>query len=144
MRRIAFTLLLSVALVGCSGDSPKHQVILPDDGAVRIPVSEIDDGAVHFYTVVHTGTNVNFLVRTDAKGNVHAHLDACYACYRYRKGFIVEDRKLVCIACRLEYDIGEEMWDYIGACAPISIHASVSRDHLVIDSAVLEKASRYF
>ena len=74
----------------------------------------------------------------------HAHLDACYACYRYKLGFVVEDAALVCIACRLEYRLEDEVWDYIGACAPISIHSSIEGDALVIDEAVLDRAARYF
>ena len=144
MYRLASLLLVSSALFGCTAGSPSHQIVLPEGGAVRIPITEVNDGAVHFFTFVHKGKNVNFLVRTDGTGATHAHLDACYACYRYRKGFTVEGRNLVCIACRLEYAISDEVWDYIGACAPITIHSSTSGEYLSIDSAILEKAGRYF
>ena len=58
--------------------------------------------------------------------------------------FVVEDASLVCIACRLEYRLEDEIWDYIGACAPIEIHSSLEGDALVIDEATLERAARYF
>ena len=83
-------------------------------------------------------------MRSDGHGEIHTHLDACYACYRYKRGFVVEGPNLVCIACRLEYAISDEVWDYIGACAPISIHSSLDGDQLVIDQSVIERAARYF
>ena len=60
------------------------------------------------------------------------YLDACHSCYKYKRGFVVEEPELVCIACRLAYRIEDEAWDYIGACAPISIHSSLEGDKLAI------------
>ena len=50
----------------------------------------------------------------------------------------------MCIACRLEYPIADEIWDFIGACAPIPIHSSLDEDAVVIPRKMIEKASRYF
>ena len=87
---------------------------------------------------------MNFLVRTDGIGALHVHLDACYSCYQYKRGFVVEEEDLVCIACRLEYPIADEIWDFICACAPIPIHSSLDEDAVVIPRKMIEKASRYF
>jgi uncharacterized membrane protein len=102
------------------------------------------DGEVHFFTFLHQGTRVNFLIRSDRNGIFRAHLDACYGCYQYKMGYLVEEDALVCRACRLEYPIADEEWDFIGACAPITLRASVDGDDLVIKRATLEKAARYF
>lgn len=143
--RAASTLATAVLMmVACSPTAPMHQPVESDGGAVRISLQEVSDGSVHFFTFIHRGKRVNFLVRTDGGGARHTHLDACYACYRYKQGFVVEDAALVCIACRLEYRLEDEIWDYIGACAPIEIHSSLQGDALVIDEAVLERAARYF
>ena len=72
------------------------------------------------------------------------YLDACHNCYKYKRGFVVEESELVCIACRLAYRIEDEVWDYIGACAPISIHSSLEGDSLAIPRNLLERAARYF
>ncbi len=130
--------------VGCGPAPPAHEVVEARDGEVRIALTEVGDGAVHFYTYDHDGTHVNFLVRTDGTGALQAHLDACYSCYQYRRGFVVEDDALVCIACRLEYAIADEVWDFIGACAPIAIHSEVDDHDLVIDRRLLDRAARYF
>jgi len=143
--RVSATIALGLlATAACTPAPPLHQVVEFDGDAVRIPFEEVSDGSVHFFTLVHHGKNVNFLVRTDGLGAQHAHLDACYACYRYKRGFVVEGEALVCIACRLEYLLEDEVWDYIGACAPISIHSSVEGDQLVIDESILVRAARYF
>lgn len=144
MRRVIPTLLLALFAGACSQKPPIHQPVGLDRGDIRIPLSAVADGRVHFFSFEHDGKNVNFLVRSDGDATIHTHLDACYACYRYKRGFVVEGPNLVCIACRLEYAISDEVWDYIGACAPISIHSSLEGDQLVIDRSVIERAARYF
>ena len=129
---------------GCAPEPPEHQLVQCDGDTMLIPRTAVEDGKVHFFTFYHDGRRVNFLVRTDGKGALHAHLDACHSCYRYKRGFVVEDGELVCIACRLAYRIDDEVWDYIGACAPISIHSQLEGDHLVIPRKLLERAARYF
>jgi len=137
-------LLLAVSLLGCGSEAPVHQAVTAEAGVVRLPLDALTDGEVHFFTYKDGGKNVNFLVRTDGRGRLHTHLDACYSCYRYRRGFVVEEGELLCIACRLTYPIEDEVWDFIGACAPIPIPSRVEDGGLVIDRAVLERASRYF
>lgn len=136
--------LALVLLIGCGPGRPEHTIVHDDNGVVLIPRSDVEDGSVHFYSYPAGGTTVDFLVRTDGRGALHVHLDACYSCYQYKRGYVVEDRDLVCIACRLEYPIAEEVWDFIGACAPIPIHSAVVGDSLVIERSMLVKAARYF
>jgi len=144
MRLLIPTMLLALIVGACSQKPPIHEIVALDGGGIRIPRTTVADGGVHFFTFEHDGKNVNFLVRSDGDGTIHTHLDACYACYRYKRGFVVEGPNLVCIACRLEYAISDEVWDYIGACAPISIHSSIDGDQLVIDQSIIERAARYF
>lgn len=144
MRAPATVLLIFLVTAACSPTPPLHHVVEVEADAIRIPLREVSDNDVHFFTFIHNGKNVNFLVRTDGLGAHHAHLDACYACYQYKRGFVVEDSAIVCIACRLEYRLEDEIWDYIGACAPISIHSSLEGNELVIEQSILERAARYF
>lgn len=142
-------LLLAAALpAGCGPRAPEHELVQAQGEVVRIPRRLVEDGQVHFFTFEqggeHGGKRVSFLVRTDGRGALHAHLDACYSCYRYRRGFVVEGSDLVCIACRLAYPIEDEVWDFIGACAPIPVPFALEGDSLVIRRVVLEKAGRYF
>jgi len=140
----ALALAWALALAGCGPELPDHQVVTADGHVVRIPRVEVDDGQVHFFTYTTGGTQVDFLVRTDGTGALQAHLDACFSCYRYGMGFVVEEGSLVCRACRYEYAIEDEVWELIGACAPISIRSTPEGDDLVIERAVLDKAAKYF
>jgi uncharacterized membrane protein len=131
-------------LTACGRQPPVHEIVEADGRYVRLALAQVADGEVHFFTFFAEGTRVNFLVRTDSTGALQAHLDACYGCYQYRMGYVVEDENLVCRACRLEYPIGDEVWDFIGACAPIALGSALDGDDLVIERRVLERAARYF
>jgi len=146
MRPVARGPLLALALLAsaCSPSPPRHPLVVAEDGAVRIPASEVTPETVLFRTFEHEGKNVNFLVRRDRRGAIRVHLDACHSCWRYRRGFVVEHQALVCIACRLAYRLEDETWDFIGACAPIPIAFNVAGGEVVVRSAVLERAARFF
>lgn len=134
----------AILVAACDRLPPEHDIVETGTQHVRIARSEVADGEVHFYTYRYQGKRVNFLVRTDGTGQLKTHLDACYGCYRYRRGFLVEGKYLVCRACRFEYSIEDEVWDYKGACAPISIHSALDGDDLIIERSHLERAARYF
>ena len=146
MRRGAASawLMTGWLLAACGPGGPEHRVVHDDGKVVRIARAEVEDGRVHFYSYPAAGTNVDFLVRSDGRGALHVHLDACYSCYQYKRGYAVENDDLVCIACRLEYPIADEVWDFIGACAPIPIHSTLVGDSVVIERSMLVKAARYF
>lgn len=140
----AAVLLVTMATTACGPGRPDHRVVSDIGDVVRIPRAEVEDGKVHFFSYSAGGTNVDFLVRTDGRGALHVHLDACYSCYQYKRGYVVEGGDLVCVACRLEYPIANEVWDFIGACAPIPIHSSIDANNVVIQRSMLVKAARYF
>ncbi len=106
-------LLLSA---GCTKQAPEHPPVTPEGDVIKIPVNAVNDGGVHFYTYKYEEKNINFFVRTNGKGKLHAHYDACYSCYKYKMGFRVEGSEILCIACNLKYSLNDEMWDYIGPC----------------------------
>jgi len=136
--------LLATVAGACAPTPPLHETVGAEGGEVRLALARLGDGDVHFFSYRDGDRQVNFLVRTDGSGHLQTHLDACFSCYRYKRGFIVEDDEVVCIACRLSYRIDDETWDYIGACAPIPLRSKVDDDHLVIKKAALERAARYF
>lgn len=142
--RLLPLVLLLIIGCGCGRSAPEHREVLADKGLIRLQRAMVDDGGVHFFTFVHDGRNVNFLIRTDGNGKLHSHLDACYSCFKYKLGYVVEKRSVVCIACRLAYRIDDEFWDYIGACAPIPIQHVIEGEFVAIEVGRLEQAARYF
>jgi len=131
-------------LVGCSRKAPEHRVVFPEGDWVKIPLSAVNDGGVHFYTYRWEGKNINFFVRTDGGGRLQAHFDACYSCFKYKLGYVREDDRVVCIACRIGYRLEDIVWDYIGACAPISLGSRIAGERLAIRRALLEKGKKFF
>jgi len=133
-----------LVLIGCTRQAPEHPIVIADGDAVRIPLKEVDDGGVHFYTYKPEEKNINFLVRTDGKGRLHTHFDACYSCYKYKMGYKVDGVNILCIACALKFSLAEEAWDFIGPCAPINLKNAIKDNFLVVDVSRLEKGKRLF
>jgi len=142
--RRAAPLLAIAILLACGPKPPAHEVVRSEGRVLRLAHSVVADGKVHFFTFEHDGKEIDFLVRTDGRGRLHAHLDACFSCYHYHLGFVVVASDLLCIACRYTYPITEEVWDFQGACAPIPIPFDLEGEWLVIERRALERAARFF
>ena len=137
-------LLALLALAACSRQAPEHQVVLPKDDRVNIALETVNDGGVYFFTYKWEGKNINFFVRTDGTGQLQTHFDACYSCFKYKLGYVWEKDEVVCIACRIGYRLEDVVWDYVGACAPISFKSRTSGQYLVIRRVLLEKGKKFF
>ena len=131
-------------LIACSRQAPQYQIVVPEGDAVRIALEMINDGEVHFFTYQSEGKNINFFVRSDGTGRLQTHFDACYSCYKYKLGYVREDNQMVCIACRIGYDLDQTVWDYVGACAPILLNSRISDKQLIIRLTRLEKGKKLF
>ncbi len=141
----SIALWLAVAMLTCCGrQAPEHPVVVSHGGEVSIPLKGINDGGVHFFTFNHEGKNINFFVRTDGTGKLQAHFDACYSCYKYKLGYVHEGNQVVCIACRIGYNLADVVWDYIGACAPINLKSRIAGQYMLIKRTWLEKGERFF
>lgn len=141
---ILLFLLSALGPAGCSHNAPEHQVVVAEQDAVRIPLGNLADGGVHFFTYKHEGKNINFFVRTDGTGKLRTHFDACHSCFKYKLGYVWEKDRVICTACRVGYNLEDSVWDYVGACAPISLQSRVAGDFLLIARARLEKGKRLF
>ena len=131
-------------LSGCERQAPEHPVVVSNGDRVRIQLAMVNNGGVHFFTYKHSGKNINFFVRTDGSGALQAHFDACYSCFKYKLGYVHEGNEVVCIACRIGYNLADVVWDYVGACAPIILKSGIAGNHLVIERSRLEKGKRFF
>lgn len=146
MRYLSFIILFVFStFCGCSADKvPEYSRVVADGDYVRLSLSEVDDGEVHFYTYKLGDKNVNFLVRTDGNGKLHTHLDACYSCFKYKRGYFVEDTDLVCWACRYRYAVADEVWEFIQACTPITLKNTNKGGQLLIKVSRLQRAGKFF
>ena len=143
-KKMLILLLALPFMAGCQRQAPEHPVVVPAADRVNIPLTTIDNGGVHFFTYKHREKNINFFVRTDGSGKLQAHFDACYSCFKYKLGYVREANQVVCIACRIGYNLDDVVWDYVGACAPINLKSRIAGNHLVIKRSRLEKGERFF
>ena len=144
-----FLSIVAVACVlflqtGCGPKAPEHQLVVPEGDWVNISLEAVDDGDVHFFTYKWQGKNINFFVRTDGAGRLHAHFDACYSCFKYKLGYVREGSQAVCIACRIGYDLDDAVWDYVGACAPITLNSRIAGSRLAIRRSWIERGGKFF
>jgi uncharacterized membrane protein len=138
-------LLLSVSslLYGCSNLPAEHTVIRASQGEVRIPVKDVNDGKVHFYTYKASGKRINFFVRTDGTGKLSTYFDACYTCYKHKKGYRCEGTDIVCNECNLRFKLAEEKWVHEG-CSPINLTSRREGENIIIRTDDIEKGGRLF
>jgi uncharacterized membrane protein len=111
---------------------------------IVIPLDEVSDGKAHFYTYARGGRQINFFVRTDAKGTVSAYFDACYTCYKQKKGYRQEGPDLVCNECDMKFGLAEEKWQDKSGCDPILLKSTIHGSNLIIDTRVIEKGVKLF
>jgi uncharacterized membrane protein len=140
-----FPVLFVLLLCGGCGKQPaEHKVVAPRDGAIRIPVNEVHDGKVHFFTYKKSGKRINFFIRTDGKDNLSSCFDACFTCFKHKKGYREEGTDLVCNECSLKFRLADERWDNSGGCSPIALKSRIEKNELVIMTADLEKGQKLF
>jgi uncharacterized membrane protein len=136
-------LICSSLLISCSERATEHHVVNATNGEIRLAISEFRDGKAHFFTYKKSGRNINFFVRTDGAGNLSTHFDACYTCYKKKKGYRQEGTDLVCNECNLRFRLADEKWLHEG-CSPIPLASRRDNGFIVIKAADLEEGERLF
>jgi high-affinity iron transporter len=109
------------------------------DNMVRIPLSELSDSSLHFYTAEANGTVIRFLVIHKTDGDYGTALDGCQICGF--AGYRQEGQNVICRNCGAAIyipSIGES-----GGCNPIGVKSKVEGGEVVVDlSALAEAASK--
>jgi uncharacterized membrane protein len=114
---------------------PTAQAIDPVGGIVRVPVGQVQDGALHLFTVSRGSQSLRFMIVKKPNGWGVA-LDACRICGA--EGYRQDGQNVVCRHCASAIfipSIGDQ-----GGCNPIGVPARVEGGDIVIDiSALAEK-----
>ena len=114
-------------------------VLVARDNQVRIPLSELTDQSLHFYTVDVDGTVIRFLVIHQTNGDYATALDACQICGR--AGYRQEGANIICRNCGASIyapSIGER-----GGCNPIPVKSTVAGGELIVDLSALSDANAF-
>jgi high-affinity iron transporter len=116
---------------------PSARAINAAGDIVRVPVSEVQDGNMHLFTVNAGAQTMRFMVIKKPNGWGVA-LDACRICGA--EGYRQDGQNVVCRHCASAIyipSIGNQ-----GGCNPIGVASHVDGEDLVIDISALTQASK--
>jgi high-affinity iron transporter len=116
---------------------PSARPVAASGNDVRIPLSEVQDGSLHLFTVDLGGNSLRFLIIKKPNGWGTA-LDACRICGA--EGYRQDGQSVVCRHCGSAIyvpSIGDQ-----GGCNPIGVPLRVDGGDLVIDISSLTRAAK--
>jgi uncharacterized membrane protein len=129
---------------GCARDTTKYPEMNARDGVVTVDLSGIGPESGRFYTYrSDSGKKVDFFVYREGSGVPRAVLDACRTCYRWKKGYALEGKEVVCIKCDMRFKL-DSLAQGTGSCVPIALKTEQRRDTLIIPVSELEAGARFF
>ncbi len=107
------------------------------NGEVRIPLSQLMDSSLHYYSAEVNQADIRFLVIHKSGGDYAAALDACQICGPV--GYRQEGQNVICRNCGAAIyipSIGQS-----GGCNPIVVKSRVANGELVVDLSALADAA---
>ena len=113
------------------------RMLTAEDHQVRIPLSDLTDSSLHFYTAEVDGSVIRFLVIHKLNGDYSAALDACQICGT--AGYRQEGQSVICRNCGAAIyipSIGQS-----GGCNPISVKSRVEGGEVIVDLSALGEAA---
>ena len=117
--------------------------IKPTNGAVKIPVAQVQDGKAHFFHYNNRGKAIRFFVLRSSDGVLRAAFDTCDVCYQERKGYRQVEDAMVCNNCQTAFPSV-----YInvrkGGCNPIPLSRTIAGNDLIIKVPDILQGARYF
>ena len=135
---------LQGAIAGCDRNATKYPEVYSRDGVVAVDLSGIvaESGRFHTYRS-STGKRVDIFVYRENSGMPHAVLDACRTCYRWKKGYALDGKEVVCLKCDMRFKLGS-LAQGTGSCIPIHLKTEQHGDTLTIPVTELEAGVRFF
>ena len=129
---------------GCSGNTAKYPELHARDGSVTVDLSGIgaENGRFHSYRSP-SGKQINIFVYRESSVVPHAVLDACHTCYRWKKGYVLEGKEVVCLKCDMRFKL-DTLAHGAGSCVPIALTTLQRGDTLIISAAELDAGGRFF
>lgn len=141
----AATLCLAVIL-GLTADfvyarvaaaAPEAVEVQAQNGELQIPISQVDDHKLHFFSVAINGTKVRFIVIKKPNGEWGTALDACRICGW--AGYRQDGQNVMCRNCASAIyipTIGQA-----GGCNPVGFNSRTEGGTLVIQLNQLQEAT---
>ena len=111
--------------------------LVAQNGEVRVPLSQLMDTSLHYYTAEVNQADLRFLVVHKSSGDYATALDACQICGAV--GYRQEGQNVICRNCGAAIyipSIGES-----GGCNPIAVKSRVENGEVVVDLSALTDAA---
>jgi len=136
---LAVILVLTADFVYTRANSapPASRAVVAPAGEVRVPISEVQDGTLHIFTVTNGGESLRFMIIKKLNGYGTA-LDACRICGA--EGYRQDGQNVICRHCASAIyipSIGDQ-----GGCNPIGVPARVDGGEIVIALSSLTHAAK--
>ncbi len=116
---------------------PSARAVIAVRNEVRIPLTEVQDGSLHLYTITAGNQSLRFLIIKKPNGYGTA-LDACRICGA--EGYRQDGQNVICRHCGSAIyvpSVGNQ-----GGCNPIGVPSRVDGEDLVIDISSLTQAAK--
>jgi FTR1 family protein len=110
------------------------------NGQVAIPLTQVQDGDLHFYQAKENGVEVRFWLYQKPDGKIATVLDACEICGSV--GFYKGTTGVVCKNCAAP--INPQSVGMAGGCNPIPLQAETISDAIIIKETDVAAGSRMF
>jgi FTR1 family protein len=116
---------------------PSARAVMAVGDRVHIPISEVQDGTLHLYTVNAGNQSLRFLIIKKPNGYGTA-LDACRICGA--EGYRQDGQNVICRHCGSAIYV-PSVGDH-GGCNPIGVPSQVEGGELTIDISSLTQAAK--
>jgi len=116
---------------------PSARAVTAVGNEVRIPLSEVQDGSLHLYTITAGNQSLRFLIIKKPNGYGTA-LDACRICGA--EGYRQDGQNVICRHCGSAIyvpSVGDQ-----GGCNPIGVPSHVDGGDIVMDISSLTQAAK--
>jgi high-affinity iron transporter len=116
---------------------PSARTVTAVGNEVRIPLTEVQDGSVHLYTINAGNQSLRFLIIKKPNGYGTA-LDACRICGA--EGYRQDGQNVICRHCGSAIyvpSVGDQ-----GGCNPIGVPSHIDGGDLVLDVSALVAATK--
>jgi len=110
------------------------------NGQLSIPLSQVQDGDLHFYQARKNGIEVRFWLYQKPDGKIATVLDACEICGSV--GFYKGTTGVVCKNCAAP--INPQSVGMAGGCNPIPLQAEATSDAIIIKETDVAAGSHMF
>ena len=134
---VVFTLAAQFVYARAAAAPPDAKLLTPQGSQVRIPLTDMNDSNLHFYSVDFQSSVIRFLVIRKHNGDYGTALDACMICGA--QGYRQEGSNVICRNCAAAIyipSIGES-----GGCNPIGVKSHVEGGEVVVDLSALADAA---